>query len=76
MVHNNLKQKIAYYRFLLCVCRRIAHMDITLRLDPAVVQFYARIAHTAGLPPEQVMADTLFKLAGELSLQALHKGKE
>ena len=75
MVHNNLKQKTAYFR-LLYLCRRIALMEITLSLDPAVIQFYTRIAHTAGLPPEQVMADALFKLAGELSLQALHKGKE
>ena len=46
-------------------------MDITLRLDPSVVLFYSRVASSAGLPLERVLSDALFKLAGELSLQAL-----
>ena len=46
-------------------------MEITLRLEPSVVSFYTRIAAAAGIKTEQVMADALFKLAGELSLQAL-----
>jgi len=46
-------------------------MPITIPLDPAVVGFYGKIAKAAGLPLEQVLADALFKLAGELSLQAL-----
>ena len=50
-------------------------MDITLHLDPAVVLFYSRIASTAGVPLEKVLGDALFKLAGELSLQALKEGK-
>ncbi len=45
--------------------------EITLKLDPAVVLFYARIAHASGLSLEQVLTDALFKLAGELSLEAL-----
>ena len=48
-------------------------MDITLRLEPSVVLFYTRVAAAAGLPLEQVLSDALFKLAGELSLQALQK---
>ena len=44
---------------------------ITLLLDPAVVCFYARIAENAGVPLERVLSDALFKLAGELSLEAL-----
>ena len=51
-------------------------MDITLHLDPAVVLFYSRIAKQAGLPLEQVLGDALFKLAGELSLQALKEGAQ
>ena len=51
-------------------------MDITLHLDPTAVLFYSRIASASGLPLEQILADALFKLAGELSLQALHKGKQ
>ena len=49
-------------------------MDITLRLDPTVVLFYTRIANVNELPLEQVLSDALFKLAGELSLQALQDG--
>ena len=45
---------------------------ITLTLDPAVVLFYSRIAHSLGLSLEQVLSDALFKLAGELSLEALN----
>lgn len=46
-------------------------MQITLFLEPAVALFYTRIAQSANLPLEQVLTDTLFKLAGELSLQSL-----
>ena len=46
---------------------------ITLSLDPAVILFYTRVAIAAGLTLEQVLSDTLFKLAGELSLEALQK---
>ncbi len=44
---------------------------ITLQLEPAVVLFYARIAWASGKTLEQVLSDALFKLAGELSLEAL-----
>ena len=48
--------------------------EIKLYLEPAVVLFYSRIADAAGRPLEQVLSDALFKLAGELSLEALrHK---
>lgn len=45
---------------------------VTITLDPIVLRFYTRIATAAGIPLEQVLSDTLFKLAGELSLEALH----
>ena len=45
--------------------------QVTLLLDPCVVCFYSRIAQAANLPLEQVLADALFKLAGELSLESL-----
>ena len=45
--------------------------QVTLLLEPCVAHFYSRIAAAAGLPLEQVLCDTLFKLAGELSLEAL-----
>ena len=47
--------------------------EITLQLDPAVILFYRRIADAQGLSLEQVLSDALFTLAGELSLQAIHK---
>ena len=43
----------------------------TIELDAATAAFYARVAQSAGLTPERVLADALFKLAGELSLEAL-----
>jgi len=48
---------------------------ITLTLEPAVALFYTRIALSAGVPVEQVLSDALFKLAGELSLEALQDCK-
>lgn len=46
----------------------------TVTLDPATAVFYHNIAQRAELPVEQVLADALFKLAGELSFEALaHK---
>ena len=45
--------------------------QVTLFLEPAVVLFYTRIAESMGLSLEQVLCDALFKLAGELSLEAL-----
>lgn len=45
--------------------------QVTLRLEPAVALFYARIACAMGKSLEQVLSDALFKLAGELSLEAL-----
>ena len=45
--------------------------QITLALDPTVVLFYSRIANYTGKTLEQVLCDALFKLAGELSLEAL-----
>ena len=47
--------------------------EVTLLLDPAVVLFYQKIAASAGLSLESVLRDALFKLAGELSLEALSK---
>ncbi len=44
---------------------------ITLMLEPSVALFYTRIALAAGKPLEQVLCDALFKLAGELSLEAM-----
>lgn len=50
-------------------------MEITITLDGAALRLYQRIAEGLGLPLERVLADALFKLAGELSLEALHAGR-
>lgn len=44
---------------------------VTIELEPSVAQFYARIAQASGKALEQVLSDALFKLAGELALEAL-----
>ncbi len=48
--------------------------QVTLCLEPAVALFYTRVAEVLGIPLEQVLCDALFKLAGELSLEALQSG--
>lgn len=45
--------------------------EVTLLLEPTVVLFYKRIADNMGMSLENVLQDALFKLAGELSLEAL-----
>ena len=47
-------------------------IQVSIPLEPAVVSFYMRLAEAVGLSLEQVLQDALFKLAGELSLEALH----
>ena len=47
----------------------------TVMLDAATGAFYEQVARRAGLPVEQVLRDALFKLAGELSLEALARKK-
>lgn len=44
----------------------------TIQLDAATAAFYERIALFTGRSLEQVLSDALFKLAGELSLEAIH----
>lgn len=48
--------------------------QVTLILEPAVALFYTQVAQNAGVSLEQVLSDALFKLAGELSLEALQTG--
>ena len=45
--------------------------EVTLQLEPTVALFYTRVAFAAGKTLEQVLSDALFKLAGELSMEAL-----
>ena len=48
-------------------------VQITVTLDNTTAAFYRHIASLVGLPLETVLADALFKLAGELSLEALQR---
>ena len=45
--------------------------EISIFLEPVVVNFYSKVAEATGIPLENVLADTLFKLAGELSLESI-----
>ena len=50
--------------------------EFLIVLEPATARFYDRVAAAAGLSTRQVLQDALFRLAGELSLEALHKTAE
>ena len=45
--------------------------EVTLFLEPTVALFYKRIAESLDISIEELLQDALFKLAGELSLEAL-----
>ena len=45
--------------------------QVTLLLEPSVALFYNKIAMISGHSLEKVLSDTLYKIAGELSLEAL-----
>ena len=51
-------------------------VEITLQLENALVLFYTRLALSCGVSLEQVLQDALFRLAGELSLEALQRNYE
>ena len=47
---------------------------ITIKVPDYLFAFYERVGKQAGgIPAEKVISDALFKLAGELSLNAIHK---
>lgn len=51
--------------------------QITLTMEESLYNFYKKVGQQAGgLSPEKVMLDALFKLAGELALNALHKNQK
>lgn len=50
---------------------------VTVQVEDYLYDFYRKVGQQAGgIPVEKVMADALFKLAGELSLNALGKQKK
>ena len=50
-------------------------IPVTIFLEPATAVFYTRLAEAVGFTLEQVLSDALFKLAGELSLEAMGKAE-
>ncbi len=46
---------------------------VTISVDDFLYTFYQKVGENVGKKPEVVMADALFKLAGELSLNAIDK---
>ena len=40
-------------------------------MDSAAANFYETIARRTGASPEKIMAETLFKFAGDLSVKAV-----
>lgn len=47
--------------------------EFTIRLDEAAARLYQRVAEATEQPVETVLSDALFRLAGELSLEAIQK---
>ena len=47
--------------------------ELTIEIPDYLYEFYQKIGQQANVSTEQVISDTLFKLAGELSLNAIHK---
>lgn len=44
--------------------------QVKLQIEDYLYEFFRKVGERAGgLPPERVMADALFRLAGELSLK-------
>ena len=51
--------------------------EAVLPVEEFLYAFYEKVGQQAGgSPAEQVMEDALFKLAGELSLQAMERAKK
>lgn len=48
----------------------------TLNLDSAAANFYETLARRTGTSVEALMASTLFKFAGEISVKAVLENKE
>ena len=46
---------------------------VELQLDEFLYDFYRKLGGQVGKSPERVMADALFRFAGEASLQAIGK---
>ena len=51
--------------------------QVTIKMEEYLYDFYKKVGQQAGgVSAEIVMADALFKLAGELSCNAIYKNKQ
>ena len=48
-------------------------VKVEIEVDDLVYEFYQKVGQQAGLSVERVMYDALFKMAGELSVNALQE---
>ena len=46
---------------------------IKIEVDELIYEFYKKVAQQAGVPVGEIMSNALFRMAGELSLNAFHK---
>ena len=51
-------------------------VKVEVEVDELVYEFYQKMGQQDGLPVERVMYDALFRMAGELSLNAAKKKEE
>ena len=49
---------------------------VELHVEDYLYAFYEKVAAQAGRTTEQVMADALFRFAGEASMGAIRKGRK
>lgn len=49
--------------------------QITITLEDFLYDFYRKIGENTGKTTEKVLEDALFRLAGEMAMEAIHKTK-
>lgn len=74
MTYENTVDFLTEYGYI--VGKRVKELKKEMKLYKILVTdetgaFYEKVAQLAGFPVEQVLSDALFKLAGELSAEAL-----
>lgn len=47
--------------------------QITIKIEDVLYDFYRKIGENVGKSPERTMEDALFRLAGEMAMEAIYK---
>ena len=47
--------------------------QLTITIDDFLYDFYRKIGNNVGITPEKTIEDALFRLAGELAMEAISK---